>query len=228
MRGMKRLGLTAALGLSMATWTPAQASGIPVVDVSNLTQSIMQVEHMLTQIEQLKDQIQKAQEQIDRANGVRGYGNVIDTAYDTAMNVDTDAALSDLGLKRGNEYNLSDETAEVYDYGNERTAEWNARSTQALQQTQERFQKLAGLVREVNQAEDEKDIEDLQARIQAESVLMENELAKLKMLESQAKAQQAAHDAMVRQRRIDASGDLDETAEKLKGWDPSADLGLGG
>jgi len=221
MRAIKRLGLTAALGLSVVTWTPAQAGGIPVIDVSNLAQAITQVEHMLTQIEKMK-------EQIDRANGVRGYGNVIDTAYDTAMNVDTSGALADLGLRRGSEYNLSDEAAEVYDYGNERTAEWNARSAQALQQTQQRFQKLAGLVREVNQAEDQKDIEDLQARIQAESVLMENELAKLKMLESQAKAQQAAHDAKVRQMRIDASGDLDETAEKLEGWDPSADLGLGG
>ncbi|HER34511.1 MAG TPA: type IV secretion protein [Halothiobacillaceae bacterium] len=207
---MKRLGLTAALGLSVATWIPAQAGGIPVIDVSNLTQSIMQVEHMLTQIEKLKDQIQKAQEQIDRANGVRGYGNVIDTAYDTAMDVDTDAALSDLGLKRGSEYNLDGDAAEVYDYGNERTAEWNARSAQALQQTQERFQKLAALVGEVNQAEDEKDIEDLQARIQAESVLMENELAKLKMLESQAKAQQAAHEAKVRQMRLESTKDYED------------------
>jgi type IV secretion system protein VirB5 len=210
---MKRLGLSAALGLSVITWTPAQAGGIPVIDVSNLTQAIMQVEHMLTQIEKMKEQIEKAQEQIDRANGVRGYGNVIDTAYDTAMDVDTGGALSDLGLKRGSEYSLDDETAEVYDYGNERTAEWNARSAQALQQTQERFQKLAALVGEVNQAEDEKDIEDLQARIQAESVLMENELAKLKMLESQAKAQQAAHEAKVRQMRLESTGSYDGAME---------------
>jgi len=27
---------------------------------------------------------------------------------------------------------------------------------------------------------------------------------------------------------VDASGDLDETAEKLKDWNPSADLGLDG
>ncbi|MFO7582069.1 type IV secretion system protein [Guyparkeria sp.] len=206
MKAIKRFGLTAALGLSVATWTPVQAGGIPVIDVSNLAQAITQVEHMLTQIE-------KAQEQLDRANGVRGYGNVIDTAYDTAMDVDTGAALSDLGLKRGSEYNLSDETAEVYDYGNERTAEWNARSAQALQQTQERFQKLAGLVSEVNQAEDQKDIEDLQARIQAESVLMENELAKLKMLESQAQAQQAAHEAKVRQMRVESSGSAESMQE---------------
>lgn len=210
MQVIKRIGLSAALGLSAATWTPAQAGGIPVIDAASLTQAITQVEHMLTQIDELRTQIEKAQEQIDRANGVRGYGNAIDTAYDTAMDVDTDSALAALGLKRGSEYGLSDEAAEVYDYGNERTAEWNARSAQALKQTQERFQKLAGLVSEVNQAEDQKDVEDLQARIQAESVLMENELAKLKMLESQAKAQQAAHNAKVRQMRAESTVDYED------------------
>ncbi|MDG4868609.1 type IV secretion system protein (plasmid) [Guyparkeria sp. 1SP6A2] len=224
MKGMKQLGLTAALGLSAVTWTPAQAGGIPVIDAASLTQAITQVEHMLTQIDKMKEQIDRAQEQIDRANGVRGYGNAIDTAYDTAMDVDTQGMLDELGLLSGQSFGLSDESAEVVDFGNEATAEWQARSRAALSQAKTRFNKLAGLIREVNTAEDEKDIQDLQARIQAESVMMENELAKLKMLDSQAQAQQAAYEAKVRQRAMSQAGDKEDTARRMDGWQPWAGI----
>lgn len=43
---------------------------------------------MLNQIEQLKSQLETANKELDSMSGVRGLGNVIDPAYDTAVNVD--------------------------------------------------------------------------------------------------------------------------------------------
>ena len=52
-RKMAGAALAATIGLSQ----PAMAGGIPVIDVSSLTQQILQVQHILNQIEQLKSQL---------------------------------------------------------------------------------------------------------------------------------------------------------------------------
>ncbi len=56
---------------------------------------------MLNQIEQLKSQLETANKELDSMSGVRGLGNVIDSAYDTAVNVDPSQVLSDAGIRGG-------------------------------------------------------------------------------------------------------------------------------
>ncbi|NAW34022.1 type IV secretion system protein [Halomonas alimentaria] len=202
-RKMAGLALAATIGLSQ----PAMAGGIPVIDVSSLTQQILQVQHMLNQIEQLKSQLATANKELDSMSGVRGLGNVIDSAYDTAVNVDPNQVLSDAGIRGANEHGLSDEVADLYDSGNQNTATWLGQSQKSLEQAQDRFSELTGLVAEVNNSPDQKDILDLQARIGAEQVMLQNEMAKLSMLRSQAEANQALHAQRVQQMRVASSGE---------------------
>ncbi|OBX33917.1 type IV secretion system protein [Halomonas elongata] len=77
----------------------------------------------------------------------------------------------------------------------------------SLEQAQERFSELTGLVAQVNNSPDQKDILDLQARIGAEEVLLQNEMAKLTMLRSVATANQAVQQRRARQMRIQNSGE---------------------
>ncbi|MBS8271056.1 type IV secretion protein [Halomonas litopenaei] len=202
-RKMAGLALAATIGLSQ----PAMAGGIPVIDVSSLTQQILQVQHMLNQIEQLKSQLATANKELDSMSGVRGLGYVIDSAYDTAVNVDPDQVLSDAGIRGANEHGLSGDVADLYDSGNQNTATWLGQSQKSLEQAQERFSELTGLVAEVNNSPDQKDILDLQARIGAEQVMLQNEMAKLSMLRSQAEANQALHAQRVQQMRVASSGE---------------------
>nr|WP_262983855.1 type IV secretion system protein [Halomonas elongata] len=60
---------------------------------------------------------------------------------------------------------------------------------------------------QVNNSPDQKDILDLQARIGAEEVLLQNEMAKLTMLRSVATANQAVQQRRARQMRIQNSGE---------------------
>ncbi|WP_299236429.1 type IV secretion system protein [uncultured Halomonas sp.] len=202
-RKMAGVALAATIGLSQ----PAMAGGIPVIDVSSLTQQILQVQHMLTQIEQLKSQLETANKELDSMSGVRGLGNVIDSAYDTAVNVDPNQVLSDVGIRGANDHGLSGDVADLYDSGNQNTATWLGQSQKSLEQAQERFSELTGLVAEINNSPDQKDILDLQARIGAEQVMLQNEMAKLSMLRSQAEANQALHAQRVQQMRVASSGE---------------------
>lgn len=202
-RKIAGVALAATVGLSQ----PAMAGGIPVIDVSSLTQQILQVQHMLNQIEQLKSQLETANKELDSMSGVRGLGNVIDSAYDTAVNVDPNQVLSDAGIRNANEHGLSGDVADLYDSGNQNTATWLGQSQKSLEQAQERFSELTGLVAEVNNSPDQKDVLDLQARIGAEEVLLQNEMAKLTMLRSQAEANQALHAQRVQQMRVASSGE---------------------
>lgn len=202
-RKMAGVALAATIGLSQ----PAMAGGIPVIDVSSLTQQILQVQHMLTQIEQLKSQLETANKELDSMSGVRGLGNVIDSAYDTAVNVDPNQVLSDAGIRGANEHGLTGDVADLYESGNQNTATWLGQSQKSLEQAQERFSELTGLVAEVNNSPDQKDILDLQARIGAEQVMLQNEMAKLSMFRSQAEANQALHAQRVQQMRVASSGE---------------------
>ncbi|WNK20934.1 type IV secretion system protein [Halomonas piscis] len=202
-RKIAGVALAATVGLSQ----PAMAGGIPVIDLSSLTQQILQVEHMLNQIEQLKSQLETANKELDSMSGVRGLGNVIDSAYDTAVNVDPNQMLSDAGIRSANEHGLSGDVADLYDSGNQNTATWLGQSQKSLEQAQERFSELTGLVAEVNNSPDQKDVLDLQARIGAEQVMLQNEMAKLSMLRSQAEANQALRAQRVQQMRVASSGE---------------------
>ncbi|MCX2522902.1 type IV secretion system protein [Larsenimonas rhizosphaerae] len=202
-RKIAGVAFATTIGLSQ----PAMAGGIPVIDVSSLTQQILQVQHMLSQIDQLKSQLETANKELDSMSGVRGLSNVIDSAYDTAVNVDPNQVLSDAGIRGANEHGLSGDVADLYDSGNQNTATWLGQSQKSLEQAQERFSELTGLVAEVNNSPDQKDVLDLQARIGAEQVMLQNEMAKLSMLRSQAEANQAMHNQRVQQMRVASSGE---------------------
>ena len=205
---MRKTTIAALLATAIGVTQPAMAGGIPVIDVSSLTQQILQVQHMLNQIEQLKSQLETANKELDSMSGVRGLGNVIDSAYDTAVNVDPNQVLNDAGIRGANEHGLTGDVADLYDSGNQNTATWLGQSQKSLEQAQERFSELTGLVAEVNNSPDQKDVLDLQARIGAEQVMLQNEMAKLSMLRSQAEANQAMHNQRVQQMTVESSGEL--------------------
>lgn len=209
---MKKTTIAALLVTAIGISQPAMASGIPVVDVSNLTQQLLQVQHMLSQIEQLRNQLETANRQLDSISGSRGLAGVIDSAYDTAVNVDPNEVLRAAGIRNASEHGLSGDAAEMYDIGNQNTATWLGQSQRSLEQAQERFSELAGLVAEVNNSPDQKDILDLQARIGAEEVMLQNEMAKLTMLQSEAEANQAIHNQRIQQMSVQSSGELREVS----------------
>lgn len=196
-----------ALATAITLSQPAMAGGIPVIDVSNLTQQLLQVQHMLSQIQELQAQLETANKTLDGMSGSRGLASVVDTAYDVAVNVDPDSVLANAGIKSSADHGLSGNVADLYDSSNRDAALWLGQSQKSLEQSQERFADLTGLVAKVNASPDQKDILDLQARISAEAVFLQNEQAKLAMLRSQAEANQAIQKQRIQQMAIESFGE---------------------
>ncbi|MCB2021896.1 MAG: type VI secretion protein, partial [Burkholderiaceae bacterium] len=70
-----RLKFAAAVLISLGA-THARATGFPVIDVANLSQSVQQVINDITQIYNQLRQIKQLQTQIESINGMRNLGDV--------------------------------------------------------------------------------------------------------------------------------------------------------
>ena len=140
----------------------------PVIDVANLHQNIIQVKHMLEEINTLKQQVQTAKSQLNSINGVRGMANSIDSVYDISVKVDPNLTLNKQGIHNSDWLKLGGDAAGLFDDINRYRGQWFGQTQISLQQTQQRYQQLMRLIERINQAPQQKDIQDLQARINAE------------------------------------------------------------
>ncbi|MBM7070726.1 type IV secretion protein [Shewanella sp. 202IG2-18] len=184
------------------------AHAFPVIDVANLHQNIIQVKHLLEEINTLKQQLSTAKDQLKSINGVRGMGNAIDSVYDISVKVDPNLTLKQQGLHNSQELQLGSDVAGLYDDINRYRGRWFGQTQLSLQQTQARYQQLMRLIQKINQAPQQKDIEDLQARIDAEGVMLQNEQAKLQLLNAQAQASEALTQQKITQMAIESGGEL--------------------
>lgn len=177
-----------------------RAGGIPVFDGANLAQALQQVIHMVEQIEQLKSQLEVAENQLRQMSDVRNMGGIIGSVYDNEMDVDYQEVLDAADILSANEFDLAESAGDLFDKQNRAAARWQGRSEKFMNQAVDRFNELQKLVQKVNAAPEQKDVLDLQARIQSEETLLQNEMLKLQMMQSQAMAEQA----MLEQNKVQA------------------------
>lgn len=81
----KRVFLSVLIACAVAFGAPVKATGIPVVDVANLMQSIQQVLEMTAQLEQLKQQYEQQVQQYQALTGSRNMGALFNSGVDQQM-----------------------------------------------------------------------------------------------------------------------------------------------
>ena len=184
------------------------AMAFPVIDVANLHQNIIQVKHLLEEINTLKQQLQTTKAQLHSINGIRHMSGAIDSVYDISVKVDPNLTLQKQGIHNSQWLQLGGDVAGLYDDINRYRGRWFGQTQVSLQQTQARYQQLMHLIQKIDSAPQQKDIEDLQARIDAEGVMLANEQAKLQLLQAQAKASDALTQQRITQMAIESGGEL--------------------
>jgi type IV secretion system protein VirB5 len=198
----KKLITTVTLFLGLAIGTSAHA-GIPVIDAANLAQAIQQVTAWAQQYQQMAQQIQQLQQQFQNLNGVRNMASLVNNPaarqylpadYQTILTngVGQWQAIYDAAKKFdiGNTtLSASSDVAQAFAATAKQAAINRAGAELAYSTASQRFADIQVLLDKVNDAPDAKDIADLQARIQAEQVMMQNEANKLQMLALLASAQ---------------------------------------
>lgn len=213
---MKMKTLALSLALTLGAISPAFA-GIPVTVVADpqaLANHITELAKMVEQIRQLENQLNQMEREYTSMTGSRGLGSLINSAYDKDVLKDLDlkGLMSQNGLKSSNDYNLGQGVGEVFDLSNKNAAQYSGQATKSLSQAQERFDELKGLVSKVNNSSDPKEVMDLQARIGAEQSFLQNEVAKLQILEQQAQANEQIRSQRVKQMAVESSGSLRQVA----------------
>jgi type IV secretion system protein VirB5 len=223
MKNLKKFIFTLVLILSLSTGSIVKATGIPVIDAANLAEAILQIVELYAQYQKLVDQYDKACEQYDSLNGARGmadlvnnpdlrqylpedFQTILDSGYgnwETIKNTYKKLKIEDTTI------GTDTDTAKAFEETTKLAAVSRATTEDAYKKASERFTDIQTLLDKVNDAPDAKDIADLQARIQAEQVMMQNENIKLAMLAQLQKAQKDLSSQQVNEIRAkDTNGEV--------------------
>jgi type IV secretion system protein VirB5 len=225
----KRLKVVAAACLVAGT----QAQGIPVIDVANLVQTIMQVMNDVTEINNQVQQISQLQSQLNSINGMRNLGNILNNpllrnyvpaeayTYLNAINTSGYAGLSATakGLRdAGMVYNCMDLA------GAARTG-CQAALAQPYQQKgllQDAMKSAAGrltqinsLMDQINATSDQKAVQEIQARIGAENALLAHEVSQVQMLQGMADSEERIARSRERERQYQMLGRTGKVSDFL-------------
>lgn len=207
-----RLGLFSILAL-LGVVPPAQAQWA-VVDVGAIAQLVEQVATMQQQLETARSQLMQAQQQYQAMTGgrsmeqllsgtVRNYlppdWQALEAALDGiagsygALAAQLDAALvTNAVLTPDDIARLSVQERQQLQSRRRSAALLQVTSRQALEATSTRFASLQQLINAIPTATDQKAVLDLQARITAEQVMLQNEQTKLMVLYHAAQAEELA------------------------------------
>lgn len=217
---MKVKKLALAIILSIAISPISAIAGIPVSVVADATATINQVQNMIKYIEQIAQlkkqlvemgkQYEQQIKQFDSLNGTRGLAGIINSRYNTSAltNLNIDNILRDSGLNSSRAYNLSRDVSRLYDMSGNNAATYAAQASRSLEEAQFRFEALSGLVSKVDSVKDPKAALDLNARIGAEQAFLQNEVAKLQILQQKAQSEDALFQQQVKQMAIESGGSL--------------------
>ncbi len=232
---IRRFKLAAAACLVAGSFTalPARAQGIPVIDIANLIQTILQVLNDVTKIENQIQQITELQTQVQSLNGMRNLGAVFDNpllhnyvpreAYTILNGVNssgysglngTAKALRDAGMI----YNCMDLT------GSARTA-CQAGLAQPYQQkgllqdamtaAAGRVSQIQSLMGQINATSDQKAVQEIQARIGAENAMLAHELTQVQMLQGMADSEERIARSRERERQYEMLARTGKVADFL-------------
>lgn len=208
--------ILAAIALCFSLSSPAFAGGIPVIDVANLANTLENLVQWGKQLQAMKEQFDQQVQQYNSLNGARGmanlvnnpalrkylpanYQDILNNGYGNWASIRDSAKIIDLA--NTNIKNTSN-TGKAFETSANQAAINRATYEDAYSKANNRFDDIQTLLDKVNNAPDAKDIADLQARIQAEQVMMQNEQIKLSMLTQLAQAQKDLADQATKERRM--------------------------
>ena len=207
--------------------TPAHA-GIPVIDVAGLVQAVLQVLESITQVTNQYEQIRGQYEQIvglgkqiDSISNARSLGDVLNNPM-LQNYVPREATTLVRGLETGGYASLSGAARGLRDAqmtyncldvepGPARTQcqaslakpyQQKAFMEEALGKAKDRVAQINGLMRRAGATTDQKEIQEVTARINAEGALLQHELSQIEMIRGLAEADQRVAESRAREAQL--------------------------
>ena len=199
------IGTAALLGLVAHD---TQAQGIPVIDAANLVQTVTQALNSVKEIKNQIEQIKQLQQQIDSGNGMRGLGHAAHNpslsnylppkayTYLDAVNGSGYGGLTGMGKAlrdKGMVYNCLDLNGTAKrDCQAKLAAPYQQKGLlqEAMKSSSGRMAQITALMDEINATNDQKSVQEIQARIGAENAMLAHEASQLQLLQSMADSEE--------------------------------------
>lgn len=204
-------------------------AGLPVIDVANLVQAVQQVfswiqqaTDMIETIENLQEQVHLAEQELESMTGQRLLGLIFNdpnlrhylpedaTAIYMALGGEGYSGLSETAraIREARMiYNCEDESSDFLNIC-EKTLSLTSQdisfSQEAFATATERTTQIEALMQEIDRTSDPKSIAELQARIQAEGVMIANEQSRIEVWQKMSAASHQAAEQEMREWYIDS------------------------
>lgn len=230
---MLRKSLVNLAFASLVALMPMTAkAGIPVIDVTAIANLIQQIVYWKQQIEGMTNQLNQLQQTNAALTGTRGMQSLLPTSnqernylppnYAELMNTVNGHSPSYAGLSTQVQSAMAanavlsnsqlgamtPEMRQIVESGRRSSAMMSTFSQSAYQNTSQRFSALQQLITSIGAAGDTKAIQDLQARVNSEQAMLQNEQTKLQTLYQIAQADQWAQQQRARERSISDVGSV--------------------
>jgi len=211
----------------------ARAQGIPVIDIANLIQTIVQVLNDITEISNQVQQITQLQDQLSSMNGIRNLGNILNNpllknyvpaeAYTVLNAVDaagyaglnaTAKTLRDAGMV----YNCLDRAGAARTTCQASLAQpyqHKGLLQDAMKSASGRLNQINGLMNQINATSDQKAVQEVQARIGAENALLAHEVSQVQMLQGMADSEERIARSRERERQYEMLGRTGKVSDFL-------------
>jgi type IV secretion system protein VirB5 len=213
--------------------TPARAQGIPVIDIANLLQTLMQVLNDITEIQNQVAQIRQLESQVRSINGIRNLGDVfnnpalrnyIPAEVYTQINAITATGYSGLNataktlrdarmvyncldLRGGARTDCQAALAQPY--------QQKGLLQDAMKSAAGRLTQIQSLMRQINATADQKAVQEIQARIGAENALLAHEVSQVQMLQGMADSEERIAKSRDRERQYQMLGRTGKVSDFL-------------
>jgi type IV secretion system protein VirB5 len=208
-----------AAAATFGVTTSAHAQGIPVIDIANLVQTILQVLNDITDAANQIEQLTQLEDQIRSINGTRNLGNILNDPA-LANYVPAEAYTSFNALNASGYAGLSTTARSLRDSGmvyNCLDLNGAARTTcqaalatpyqhkgmlqDAMRAAGGRLRQINSLMDQINSTGDQKAVQEIQARIGAENALLAHEVSQVQMLQGMADSEERIARSRERERQ---------------------------
>lgn len=227
-----------ALFVGFLAFSGACAQGIPVYDNATFLQSVMQVANTVKQLQTMSQQLQNMQQHLDAIKGNRGMENVLsnqnrqylpgewaqvgsmlnqsqsqygEIASAIQAKMGQNAVLSEQDLNK-----LSPQQRDFVMRARQAAATQSALSTAAYNNASANVSRLQQLTNAISSASDPKAIADLQARIQVEQTMLQNDATKLAQAAQVQEAEERVLNQQLKELAIGLGGSLESSPVKLR------------
>ena len=223
----------ACIGAAAVIATPARATGIPVIDIANLIQTVQQVMNDITEIQNQVQQITQLQQHLSSINGYRNLGQVFDSAM-LRNYVPAEAYTLVNAVHSGGYSGLTGTAKGLRDAGmvyNCMELGGAARTTcqaalaapyqtkgllqDAMKSASGRLAQINSLMSQINATADQKAVQEIQARIGAENALLAHEVSQVQMLQGMADSEERIARSRDRERQYQMLGRTGKVADYL-------------